>query len=235
MTNIILTAVAALVATATRIFFMALPSVLVLAVLSRPDINANSGVSALGATRHPVIHELFPNSSWNDLVPCGHYFDEQEEFRKARQCVNEKVWANRPLTTNEKDFPIPRCYIIKAQSPNILSKDGINFLPIFDFTGVGAVVGVYQPETRTVFVVENVDAPMVYRHELQHYFLHEHDPETEGGGHDQNIWQQCEPPYYTPSKKAVELGKEENEAALKPTDSKADSLKRSIKPRKYIS
>lgn len=104
-----------------------------------------------------------------------------------------------PLATNNLDLPIPRCFIVKAQSPNVLSRDGINFIMIFDMTGVGAVVGVYQPETRTVFVVENTDAALIYRHELQHYFLHIHDPETAGGGHDQPIWQHCEPPYYTPS------------------------------------
>jgi len=237
MSNIILSALAALVTSTTRLFFMILPSALVFVTLSRPEIVASSGVTALGATHHSVIHELFPNSSWNDLVPCGQYFDEQEEFRKARQCVNDNVWPKTPLTSNEKDFPIPRCYIVKAQSPNILSKDGINFLPIFDFTGVGAVVGVYQPETRTVYVVENVDAPMVYRHELQHYFLHEHDPETEGGGHHQHIWQKCEPPYYTPSKKAQAQGNEETTTSTEDDKkaSKSDSVKRSIKVKKYIS
>lgn len=234
MSNIILSALAAFVTGVTRVFFMALPSLLVFATLSRPEINAYSGVSALGASRHAVIHELFPNSSWNDLVPCGQYFDEQEEFRKARQCVNDNVWPKNPLTSNEKDFPIPRCYIVKAQSPNVLSKDGINFLPIFDFTGVGAVVGVYQPETRTVYVVENVDAPMVYRHELQHYFLHEHDPETEGGGHHQHIWQKCEPPYYTPSEKALAQGKEEATPTPSP-DAKKASKNDAIKVKGYIS
>lgn len=206
MLNIFLSAFVALIGVVTRAFFMILPSILVLLALSN-TIYGEKGKSVLTVTNHAAIHELFPNSSWNDLSPCGLYFDEQEEFRKARACVNKNVWEKRPLTTNEKDFPIPRCYVIKAHSPNILSKNGINFLPIFDFSGVGAVVGVYQPETRTVFVVENVDAPMVYRHELQHYFLHEHDPETEGGGHDQAIWSRCEPPYYTPSEKALALGK----------------------------
>lgn len=230
--NIFLSALSALIKATARLFFMALPSLLVVFVLTNPHINANAGVPTLGASRHEVIHELFPNSSWNDLSPCGLYFDEHEEFVKARSCVNDKVWPESKLTTNEKDFPIPRCYVVKAQSPNVLSKDGINFLPIFDVIGVGAVVGVYQPETRTVYVVENVDAPLVYRHELQHYFLHKHDPATEGGGHDQNIWQMCEPPYYTPSQKALDAGKESEESG---DNSTSDTIKAPIKIQKYLS
>lgn len=200
--NILLSALLSFIRFSIHLFFLTLPSILVFAVLTNPVIMFNRGVPALGSSEHTAIHELFPQSSWNDLVPCGQYFNEPEEFRVARSCVNQKVWSDRPLSENELDFPIPRCYVIKSQSPNVLSKDGINFLPIFDADGLGAVVGVYQPETRTVFVVENIDAAQVYRHELQHYFLHEHDPETTGGGHDQKIWEKCEPPYYEPSEKA---------------------------------
>ena len=203
--NILLEALASVVFFTFRIFSAILPSLLVYAVLMTPEVSLNRGVPIVSRIDHAAIHELIPNSSWNDLEPCGKYFDEQEQFRKARSCVNKEVWSESPLTENELEFPIPRCFIIKAQSPNILSKDGINFIPIFDQDGVGAIVGVYQPETRTVFVVENIDAPEVYRHELQHYFLHEHDPETEGGGHDQAIWQRCEPPYYEPSERAKKL------------------------------
>lgn len=189
----------------SRTFFIALPSILVYAVLMNPVILLNRGVPAISKVEHTAIHELFPQSSWNDLVPCGQYFDEQEEFRVARSCVNKEVWSDRPLSEDELEYPIPRCYIVRAQSPNVLSKDGVNFLPVLDEQGLGAVVGVYQPETRTVFVVENIDAPAVYRHELQHYFLHEHDPETQGGGHDQLIWEKCEPPFYEPSDKVKRL------------------------------
>ena len=100
----------------------------------------NRGVSVISKVDHAEIHPLFPNSSWNDLEPCGKYFDELEEFRKARQCVNDNVWPERKLETNELEFPIPRCFIVKAHGPNVLSKDGINFIPIFDGMGVGAVV-----------------------------------------------------------------------------------------------
>lgn len=229
MLNLFLSAFISLCVVVTRAFFIVLPSLLVLLALAAPPLYGERGVSALTATHHDMIHELFPNSSWNDLAPCGLYFNELEEFRTARSCVNKNVWSDRPLTADEKDFPIPRCYILKAHSPNVLSKSGVNFVPIFDPSGVGAVVGVYQPETRTVFVVENVDAPMIYRHELQHYFLHEHDPETEGGGHHQEIWSKCEPPYYTPSQKAQNLGGEDESQ----NKSNNDSIKIE-NPKKFI-
>lgn len=211
--HLFISALFALLRITSKLFFAALPAILVLCVLTQPQILMNRGVPVVGKTDHAQIHELFPNSSWNDLEPCGNYFDELEEFRKARSCVNEKVWPESKLDTNELEFPIPRCFIVKSHGPNVLSKNGINFLPVIDpLMGIGAVVGVYQPETRTVYVVENIDAAMIYRHELQHYFLHEHDPETTGAGHDQQIWQSCEPPYYTPSAavKALHPDSEDN-------------------------
>ena len=180
-------------------------------LLAQPSVGLNRGQTiSASATDQYMIHELFPHSSWNDLEPCGLHFNEQEEFNKALQCVNTKVWPKSPIVKEEFTH-IPRCFIVKAHSPDVYTspKAGFNFWPIFEVTPVGvqtgAVVGVYQPETRTVYIVENVDAAMVYRHELQHYFLHEHNPETGGGGHDQKIWKQCEPPYYTPSDKVKPL------------------------------
>ena len=191
----------------SKLFLAVLPSILVLIVLTTPVLPFVSGSSiSIQSSSRPPIHELFPNATWNDLEPCGIHFDEQKEFEKALQCVNNNVWRDTPLEKPEQTH-IPRCFIVKANSSDVFTRPdiGFNFLPFFwfSFSGleIGAVVGVYQPETRTVFVVENVDAAMVYRHELQHYFLHMHDPETQGGGHDQEIWHKCEPPYYTPSDK----------------------------------
>jgi hypothetical protein len=192
-----------------KILIIFLPSVLVLSVLTSPEVQMNlrrgQSVPAVALSESEMIDTLFPNSGWNDLEPCGIHFNEQLEFETALQCVNKKVWADSKIPS---DTSIPRCFILKAKSPDVFTREdiGFNFIPIMDYdvSGqliTGAVVGYYQTETRTVFVVENIDAPMVYRHELQHYFLHIHDPETGGGGHWQNIWDECEPPYYTPSDK----------------------------------
>ena len=209
--SILISAFITLLRITSNLFFAVLPSILVFFALTQPAVMMNRGVPVVGKSDFHAIHELFPNSSWNDLEPCGKHFDETEEFRKARSCVNEKVWPESKLNENELEFPIPRCFIVKAQGPNVMSRNGVNFLPIIDPMGIGAIVGVYQPETRTVFVVENIDAPLVYRHELHHYFLHEHDPETQGGGHDQTIWERCEPPFYTPSDKVKQLSEDNQE------------------------
>lgn len=192
-----------------KAFVLVLPALLVFI-----SLNFNSLLFLVGES-HPsflgekqVIHELIPNATWNDLEPCGLHFNEQEEFKTALQCVNKSVWSDSPLVKDWQTH-IPRCFIIKAGAVDIFTTEnaGFNFIPIVhiapDGIRAGGVVGVYQPETRTVFVVENIDAAKVYRHELQHYFLHMHDPETQGGGHDQNIWKQCEPPYYTPSEEVI--------------------------------
>ena len=186
----------------------ALASAFLLNVVFQPQIDLIRGESIVSNGNDPqaeyMIHELFPNASWNDLEPCGQHFNEQKEFNTALQCVNQKVWPNSPIVDPVYTH-IPRCYVVKAHAADVYTKPelGFNFVPLFEVTPagleVGAVVGVYQPETRTVFIIENIDAPSVYRHELQHYFLHAHDPETEGGGHDQLIWEACEPPYYEPS------------------------------------
>lgn len=189
--------------------FYTLATLVILAIVLEPKLVLDRGASvSVSATDHMAIHELFPNSSWNDLEPCGLHFDEMKEFNTALQCVNTKVWPESPIIKEEFTH-IPRCFVVKAKSPDVFTspKAGFNFWPLFELTpaglATGAVVGVYQPETRTVYIVENVDAAMVYRHELQHYFLHIHNPETGGGGHHQNIWKQCEAPYYNPSEKVT--------------------------------
>jgi len=188
-----------------KCFLLFLPSLLVYTVLTQPAIIMNRGLPLVEIANQPLIHELLPHTRWGDLKPCGTVFDEQEEFNKARQCVNQTAWRKRPVS---EELEIPRCYIVSASSPDVYSeKTGtFNFIPVVDIYGIGAVLGVYQPETRTVFIVENIDAAQVYRHETQHYMLHEHDPETRGGGHHQEIWQSCEAPYYSPSIEAKMIG-----------------------------
>lgn len=188
----------------------ALSSAFLLNIVFQPEIDLFHGESVLKKGNYPgsnyMIHELFPHATWNDLEPCGLHFDEQKEFNRALQCVNKNVWPKSPIVDSTVTH-LPRCFVVKARSSDVYTKPelGFNFIPIFEPTlgglAVGAVVGVYQPETRTVFIVENVDAPEIYRHELQHYFLHAHNPETEGGGHHQDIWKKCEAPYYEPSDK----------------------------------
>jgi len=201
--NLILSIISQTIKITFNVICGILPALLVYAALLQPDIALNRGAPVIHYADHTVVHELFPQSTWDDLEPCGKHFNEKEEFQRAMSCVDKNVWPESPLAV--MSLNIPRCFILKAQSPNVFTnpKMGFNFIPMFGLDGMGGVVGVYQPETHTVFVVENIDAPKIYRHELQHYFLHAHDPETMGGGHDQEIWKKCEPPYYTPSEEVT--------------------------------
>ena len=201
-----------LIHTTSSVLFCCFAGIFVFFSIFSPPLSLSNGESILvaGNSEPQSIHELFTRSTWNDFEPCGLHFDENKEFNDALQCVNTKVWPNSPIV-DETVTHLPRCYVVKSSSIDIYSRPdiGYNFVPMFEVTSfgisVGGIVGVYQPETRTVFIVENIDAAMIYRHELQHYFLHAHDPATGGGGHDQDIWKKCEPPYYEPSDKVKKM------------------------------
>lgn len=181
-----------------RLFFVAAPALLViLALQSNPALRLDGGKPIIKTEDSGGINDMFiPNTRWSHLAPCGVLFDEQEEFQKAKSCVNTFVWPESPID----EELIPRCFIVTTSSPDVHSTPtGFNGIIVRTLGGYGAIVGFYQPETKTIFIIENIDADQVYRHELQHFFLHLHDPESQGLGHFQDIWQQCEPPYYSPS------------------------------------
>lgn len=150
----------------------------------------------------PLYNTLSNDTKWDHLVSCGIYFNELEEMKKTLQCANEKVYTNAPLPTNTQ---IPRCFVVSTSSPDVYNKRGFNFLPLVSVFGSGAVVGYFDTNTDTVFVVENHDAASIYRHELQHYFLKLKG--GTGGGHHQDIWKLCEPPYYNESDKVKIINK----------------------------
>jgi len=131
--------------------------------------------------------------------------------------VNE-VWKESPL----KNPDLPRCYVLTVNSPDVFwNENGFNFFPIYIPTTklneykIRRVVGIYQPPTKTVFIVENFDTEQVYRHELQHYFLHLHDSKSQGMGHHQKIWKECEPPRYQRSIKTIVMRMIEENQELK--------------------
>ncbi len=189
-----------------NLFFWSLPTFVLLFLINSGTIEVPGPYPVVKHSSPDNIHELLPNTHWGSLKPCGVLFDEKLEFELALQCVNEKVWPESPLPMDQEEFPIPRCYIVSAESPDVFGNEVFNFVPVVTVFGTGAVLGFYQPESKTVFIVENVDAAMIYRHELQHLFLHLHDPETRGMGHDQDIWYKCEAPRYTPSVSAEVIG-----------------------------
>lgn len=144
------------------------------------------------------LNDFAPHTRWIHLAPCGIYFDEEVEYAKAIECVNTKVYPDSKIG----EYKLPRCFVVTTASPNVVSNGSFNMIAIrVGFAQISGVVGFYETVTDTLFIVENIDAAMIYRHELQHLFLDIHDG-LGGGGHDQEIWKQCEAPYYEPSAEA---------------------------------
>lgn len=141
----------------------------------------------------PPIHPLIPLTEEAHVIPCSAYLNEAEEFNKSLKCSAKVL----PSLLN-KSIAIPKCYIIKKESPDV------HYNPIYDFYYINSfiilregIVGFY--DKNIVYIVENErDAAQTYRHELQHYFL---DLLYSDGDapHSHKIWSQCEAKYYTPS------------------------------------
>lgn len=161
-----------------------------------------------------TIHFLLPFSEWHDLRPCSEDMELVKEFETSLECSNREIFSKAPY--NQEIHPaIPSCWIVKVTSPDVHQTKVFNYLNISMFTRDG-IVGFYEDYNKTIYIVENTDAPHVWRHELQHYFL---DLVTGdgNGNHDHDIWKKCLPRYYSPSDEAyrkagVEPPKENLEA-----------------------
>lgn len=150
-----------------------------------------------------AIHYLIPFTKKEDLMPCEKAFDASRNFNEALSCSNSTVFSSSPL----KDVNPPQCYVITGNSPDVMeSEDGsFNYIST-SILLVERILGFYEEEDQTIYLVETYDMEQVYRHELQHYFLHLKEGDG-NGAHDHAIWQSCEPPTYTPSKAAVLHGR----------------------------
>lgn len=177
---------------------LVLPSVLVFVALNHPTIRAKRARPIFQIVDNNPVHEVIPDTSWSHMRPCGEMFDEQKEFGRSLQCVNSNVFPDSPVV----GVLLPRCFIVSSSSPDVVrhQEAAFNAILLVDLFDINLIVGFYEPETETVFVVENEDAAATYRHELQHHFLHL----KVGGGnasHSHEIWQKCESPHYVPSVK----------------------------------
>lgn len=170
------------------------------------------------------IYFLIPFTDWSQLKPCGEFFDEHEEYEASLSCSNKELFAKAPY--NKTITPVlPRCYVITTSSPDVHQTPLFNYVSLTMFTHDG-IVGFYDDSDKTVYIVENTDAAMVYRHEVQHYFLDL--VEGDGNGkHDHNIWKVCEPPYYEPSDEAYK--KAGKEKPVKKVGMNTDSIYKTLK------
>jgi hypothetical protein len=174
------------------IFIIVLPTIVFICLMEEGYFNPECGSGPLDTKK---VHPLIPNTTWDEVVSCSYYFNESEEFAKAISCANQ-LWMI-PLRTS---MELPKCYVITHKSKDISSSNNQNYVifpPNLPYPLAIKIFGVYQPETKTIFIVDNPDVKDIYRHELQHYFLHKKYPWTCGMGHDQEIWKVCEPPYHS--------------------------------------
>lgn len=191
-----------------------------LVTLSLPQ---SAGVTDLDRNYHLAfevvypIHYLIPFTEPKHLKPCSEFIDVVGEFEKALECSNREIFSKAPYSkpiTPE----IPQCYIITKESPDVHQHRVFNYINFSMFTREG-IVGFYEDKTKVIYIVENTDAPQVWRHELQHYFLDLVNGDG-NGAHDDPIWQVCEEPRYTPSSEAyrragIEPARNELELLLK--------------------
>jgi len=136
----------------------------------------------------PLPTEMINNyTNWDNLKPCGAYFNEVKHYERALTCANE-LWKDDPISS---EINIPRCFVISSASMGVVYNGGANLIMVTEFMGA---VGYFDTNTDTVFIVENYNVEGIYRHELQHLFLKKKT--GYGGGHHQQIWKSCEPPYF---------------------------------------
>ena len=147
-----------------------------------------------------AVHPLIPFTAEKHLVKCEDYLDYDKEYNQSLQCTAKKALPQ--LRT--KNLKKPKCYIITNKAPDV------HVGPVFSFVSSGLIfreriVGFYEDQTETLYIVENTDAPMILRHELQHYFL-DKVKKNGDGAHVHKVWSVCEPAHYTPSKEAIRKG-----------------------------
>jgi hypothetical protein len=172
----------------------------------------NSGVATDAIKRNPVIHEIFSKTRWSEVRPCAEYINEMQQFDKAKSCSNLAFVSEYNKTLPDSVSTPPRCFVLPHGSPDVFfsEENYMNFSPIrIGNMGFLSIVGLYHPETETIFLVENYDIAKVYRHELQHYFQHKLDPQLLKHNHKGLVWNLCEPKYYTTSQEQINLYKQQ--------------------------
>jgi hypothetical protein len=168
---------------------------------------STSAVQASDSVRGSSTHPLIPLTTEDHLISCEDYLDYDLEFHNALSCSSTNALPELNHTPIEK----PECYIIKEESPDVRSG------ALFNSVSTGLIfrdhiVGFYEDTSKILYIVENTDAPMILRHELQHYFLDIVKGNADAR-HVHKIWFTCEEGYYTPSEEATKKG--ENKIKMK--------------------
>lgn len=146
------------------------------------------------------FHVLLPLTKKEHLTKCSEVFNEKEIFNESLECSN-KVFSKEPYdkTLDPEDTfkNNPECFIVSKDSPDVMNASWGNYINFTLLLQTG-IVGFYDDETNTIFLIENYDQRLVYLHELQHFFLQV----LVGDGdapHASPVWKECLPAYFTPS------------------------------------
>ena len=182
-------------------FFIAL--ILTLLSISSLEINNEASLSHTNQLpRMAPVHFLIPFTTQDQLIPCSEYFDEKLAVQESLSCSNNEIFSKAPYGNPLQNVPVPNCYVISKNSPDLYIGEGFNYITS-DIFQQERILGFYETETKTVYLAETYDVRKVALHEYQHYFLDL--MENDGNGrHDHNIWKKCEPPYYDPSKESLQ-------------------------------
>jgi len=158
-----------------------------------------------------LIMPYLLNTLWIHIEPCGAHFDQISNFTQAKSCVNNALIEAGDSQQIEDSVRMPTCYVITTRSPDVVRDKLVNVAVLQEKTVFGIrvfahILGFFDPATEKIFLVENIDIESVYRHELQHYFLHLVGIEGRfGPGHVHHTYDVCEPRTYDKSEKVKEL------------------------------
>lgn len=143
------------------------------------------------------VHHLLPFTKWEHLKPCEEVLNVEEELNKALECSN-KTFFNKPPYNMTVKTESARCYVVTEASPDLKHGDIFNYLSPNSLHSE-KIMGFYDSELDTIFLVDTKDIAEIYRHEMQHYFLQKYLGDGDGG-HTLSIWKTCESQYYNPYK-----------------------------------
>lgn len=152
-----------------------------------------------------IVHPLIPRTRKELLIPCRNIMDYHKVVREALACTNEQVYPEDPI----KSFVLPECYIIPTTSPDVIKDPSGQF----NFITLGIdlsfkILGFYEDQTNTIFVVQSFDQVLTTKHEIQHAVLHQREGDGDAR-HVHQIWERCQPGYYDPSQAAIDAAKED--------------------------
>lgn len=142
------------------------------------------------------------NTTWDNVKPCSAFFNESKMYDEMFECVEKNT---KESLADAKPLKLPRCFVISASSPDIKNVNNeYNALILVQDGKASPVVGLYFNSHTELWLVENVDIRLLYKHELLHHFLRLLDVNGHGDGkHESELWKTCSIQKFTPSQEQI--------------------------------